>query len=316
MCTAIGSSSKYVSRSGFDKQASQMLLHRAEIGTGEQLLTTKAGMARTLGPVALKLGDEPTAGTTQTLADHSLAIMDALFAPFDEAIFPRQLSVPQLTKLLESPLATRVPLPPSIFQSSPTELLYTPFWATVGYGLPELIGRQLGLNISESRDKEDASITIADKRRDYMQHLDNRLVVDAVSVFAFNLYQNARLEPLIPEFVMVDLAGRQHVVKLFINLVRWLRTVHVLSLLPPPPPARLLEPFKRPSPYPADEAGHQQSEVEITLRFKGVEKRFTVPGKHLQELVDVYGLLQHLQLSGAIRCASLEVDATAQASLW
>ncbi|DBA79689.1 TPA: hypothetical protein ACH3X1_008362 [Trebouxia sp. C0004] len=127
---------------------------------------------------------------------------------------------------------------------------------------------------------------------------------DAVSVFALNLCQNARLEPLIPEFVMVDLAGRQHVVK-FINLVRWLRTVHVLSLLPPPPPARLLEPFKRPSPYP-DEAGHQQSEVEITLRFKGVEKRFTVPGKHLQELVDVYGLLQHLQLSGAIRCASLE----------
>jgi len=126
------------------------------------------------------------AGTTQILADHSLAIMDALFAPFDEATFPRQLSVPQLTNLLESPLATRVPLPPSTFQSvhqlypdlfvqettasapllaptlvrslqtpwptgSPTELLYTPFWATVGYGLPELIGRQLGLNISESR---------------------------------------------------------------------------------------------------------------------------------------------------------------------
>ena len=126
------------------------------------------------------------AGTTQNLADHSLAIMDALFAPFDEAAFPRQLSVPQLTKLLESPLSMRVPLPPSTYQSvhqlypdlfaqettasapllaptlvkflqtpwptgSPTELLYTPFWATVGYGLPEVIGRQLGLNISESR---------------------------------------------------------------------------------------------------------------------------------------------------------------------
>ena len=112
--------------------------------------------------------------------------MDTLFAPFDEATFPRQLSVPQLSKLLESPLATHVPLPPSTYQSvhqlypdlfveettasapllastlvkslqtpwptgSPTELLYTPFWATVGYGLPEVIGRQLGLNISESR---------------------------------------------------------------------------------------------------------------------------------------------------------------------
>ena len=58
---------------------------------------------------------------------------------------------------------------------------------------------------------------------------------------------------------MVDLAGRQHVVKLFINLVRWLRTVHVLSLLPPTPPAQLLEPFKRPSPYPG--------KVSILLHF-------------------------------------------------
>ena len=126
------------------------------------------------------------AHTSHHLADHSLAVMDALFAPFDEATFPRQLGVLQLIKLLESPLATRVPLPPSIYQSvhqlypdlfiqestasapllaptlvkalqtpwltgSPTELLYTPFWATVGYGLPEVIGRQLGLNISESR---------------------------------------------------------------------------------------------------------------------------------------------------------------------
>ena len=62
--------------------------------------------------------------------------------------------------------------------------------------------------------------------------------------------------------------------------------------------------------FAADEAGHQQSEVEITLGFKGVEKRFTVPGQHVQELVDVYGLLQHLQLSGAIRCTSLKVSKT------
>ena len=62
--------------------------------------------------------------------------------------------------------------------------------------------------------------------------------------------------------------------------------------------------------FAADETGHQQREVEITLRFKGAEKRFTVPGQHLQELLDVYGLLQHLQLSGAIRCTSLEVSET------
>ena len=92
----------------------------------------------------------------------------------------------KLIKLLESPLATRVPLPPSTCPSvhqlypdlfvqqstasapllaptlvkalqtpwpagSPTELLYTPFWATVGYGLPEVIDRELGLTVSESR---------------------------------------------------------------------------------------------------------------------------------------------------------------------
>ena len=143
-------------------------------------------MLFTVSRVSSSYSVDMHAGTTQNLADHSLAIMDALFAPFDEATFPRQLSVPQLTKLLESPLATRVPLPPSTYQSvhqlypdlfvqettasapllaptlvkslqtpwptgSPTELLYTPFWATVGYGLPEVIGRQLGLNISESR---------------------------------------------------------------------------------------------------------------------------------------------------------------------
>ncbi len=51
---------------------------------------------------------------------------------------------------------------------------------------------------------------------------------------------------------MVDLVGRQRVVKLFINLTRWLRTVHTLRLLPPTPPAQLLVPFHRLSPYPGD----------------------------------------------------------------
>ncbi len=58
---------------------------------------------------------------------------------------------------------------------------------------------------------------------------------------------------------MVDLVGRQRIVKLFINLIRWLRTVHVLSLLPPPPPAQLLVPFNRLSPYPGN--------LLIMLRF-------------------------------------------------
>ena len=51
---------------------------------------------------------------------------------------------------------------------------------------------------------------------------------------------------------MVDMLGRQRIVRLFINLTRWIRTVHVLRLLPPPPPAQLLVPFYRLSPYPGD----------------------------------------------------------------
>ncbi len=51
---------------------------------------------------------------------------------------------------------------------------------------------------------------------------------------------------------MVDMLGRQRIVRLFINLTRWIRTVHVLRLLPPTPPAQLLVPFHRLSPYPGD----------------------------------------------------------------
>ena len=58
--------------------------------------------------------------------------------------------------------------------------------------------------------------------------------------------------------------------------------------------------------FAADEAANQQSEVQITLGIKGVDKGFIVPGQHLQELLDVYGLLQHLQVSSAIRCTFSE----------
>lgn len=65
------------------------------------------------------------AGSMQPVADHSLAIMDALFAPFDAASFPKQLSVPQLTQLLEAPFATRVPLAPSILTASISRFVYS-----------------------------------------------------------------------------------------------------------------------------------------------------------------------------------------------
>ncbi|DBA97113.1 TPA: hypothetical protein ACH3X1_014884 [Trebouxia sp. C0004] len=111
---------------------------------------------------------------------------------------------------------------------------------------------------------------------------------------------------------MKSLSGRQKVLQLFINLTRWLHTIHTLSLLPPPPPARLLETFFRPSPYIVNSNGDQCGQVQLVLHFNSVEKTFQVPGRHMQELLDVYGLLHTLKLTGAIQCASLHVNGMKQ----
>ena len=127
------------------------------------------------------------AGSMQLVADHSLAIMDALFAPFDAASFPNQLKKNSAADTVAgSTFCNACPLAPSNYHFSqhlypdlftpeasnsapllvstlltalqkpwPTGpasvFLYTPLWATVGYGFPEAIGRQLGLNIMQCR---------------------------------------------------------------------------------------------------------------------------------------------------------------------
>lgn len=130
---------------------------------------------------------------------------------------------------------------------------------------------------------------------------------------------------------MRSLPGRQKILHLFINLTRWLHTVHTLSLLAPPPAAMLMQSFYRPSPYSGKcvlyDAGYQAcnglyhdflsagnnntdqcGQVELVLHFNSVRKAFQVPGRHLQELLDVYGLLHTLRPPGAICCASLHVS--------
>ncbi|KAL0034237.1 hypothetical protein WJX77_004781 [Trebouxia sp. C0004] len=72
---------------------------------------------------------------------------------------------------------------------------------------------------------------------------------ECISVFALDVRQGAQLQPLVEQFEMRTLSGRRKVLQLFINLTRWLHTVHSLDLLPPPPPARLMKAFFRPSPY-------------------------------------------------------------------
>ena len=57
---------------------------------------------------------------------------------------------------------------------------------------------------------------------------------------------------------MVVPSGRLKVMQIMINITRWLRTIHKLKLLPPPPPAALFQEFRRPSPY-TGTCGHCQS---------------------------------------------------------
>ncbi len=118
--------------------------------------------------------------------DDSIGVMQALFAPFPETVFPRTLNATSLAGLMAAPLACRVPLPQSQYQhakrlfpdlfcpettisahdlhpslvtalqtswptGSPTKLLLTPFWEAVGYKLPEFAAGHLGIAVSENR---------------------------------------------------------------------------------------------------------------------------------------------------------------------
>ncbi|DBA97112.1 TPA: hypothetical protein ACH3X1_014883 [Trebouxia sp. C0004] len=117
--------------------------------------------------------------------DDSIGVMQSLFAPFPEIMFPRTLDTTSLAGLLGAPLACRVPLPQSQYQhanrlfpglfcpettisahdlhpylitalqaswptGSPTELLLTTFWDVVGYKLPEFAAGHLGIAVSEN----------------------------------------------------------------------------------------------------------------------------------------------------------------------
>ena len=118
--------------------------------------------------------------------DDSIGVMQSLFAPFPEIMFPRTLDTTSLAGLLGAPLACRVPLPQSQYQhanrlfpslfcpettisahdlhpylitalqaswptGSPTELLLTTFWDVVSYKLPEFAAGHLGIAVSENR---------------------------------------------------------------------------------------------------------------------------------------------------------------------
>ena len=118
--------------------------------------------------------------------EDSIGVMQSLFAPFPETMFPRTLDTISVAGLLKAPLACKVPLTQSHYQhayrlfpdlfcpetttsahdlhphlitalqaswptGTPTELLLTPFWDTVGYRLPEFAAGHLGIAASENR---------------------------------------------------------------------------------------------------------------------------------------------------------------------
>lgn len=182
-------------------------------------------------------------GTSVTPAISDSIVMDAMFAPFEEPALFHTMDAQALHGLLSQPLAARCPVPASqwphyrllaegLFElessttaprllsvlgsalhapwptGMPSELLYTPFWATVGLGLPEFASSILGFDVSinryscgctldsssmllqhiwraclliivmwRCRNVEDPSITLPNKKRDYMVMVGNILLV-------------------------------------------------------------------------------------------------------------------------------------------
>ena len=118
--------------------------------------------------------------------DDSAGDMHALFAPFQDATFPKSLDAASVAALMAVPLACRDPVPPlqlayatslfpdpfcleattSAFQplpfhiralqatwpeGNPTEAMLTPSWHKVDYSLPELAARHLGIDACQCR---------------------------------------------------------------------------------------------------------------------------------------------------------------------
>ena len=126
----------------------------------------------------------PGTSVAPTISDFS--VMEAMFAPFKEPALFHAWDPQALHSLLTQPLAARCPVPASqwphyrllaedLFElessttapqllsalgaalhapwptGTPSELLYTPFWATVGLGLPEFASSILGFDVKINR---------------------------------------------------------------------------------------------------------------------------------------------------------------------
>ena len=92
---------------------------------------------------------------------------------------------------------------------------------------------------------------------------------------------------------------------MFINIARWVHTVHHLDILPSTP-------LKRTSPH----DGMDKSLV--TMHLTSVEKIISVPPNYLQTQVNVYGMLAAGVpggVPGAVKCSVLKASGSFTAGL-
>eukprot|EP00611_Tribonema_gayanum_P029428 TRINITY_DN786_c0_g1_i1.p1 TRINITY_DN786_c0_g1~~TRINITY_DN786_c0_g1_i1.p1 ORF type:complete len:750 (-),score=93.69 TRINITY_DN786_c0_g1_i1:75-2021(-) len=130
---------------------------------------------------------------------------------------------------------------------------------------------------------------------------------DKLGVHAIALEQKSKPQ-MIVEHQIGGFHGRRNALLTFINIIRWLRTVHTMSLLPPAPVLTFLQPVYRPSPY-ISARGLQLPDSELVLHHSAVFKTVWVPPAYVQDMLDVYGML-NTGIAGALRCSSFKIGDT------
>ncbi|KAG5175349.1 hypothetical protein JKP88DRAFT_265861 [Tribonema minus] len=92
---------------------------------------------------------------------------------------------------------------------------------------------------------------------------------------------------------VVTQTGRRRALRTFINITRWVRTIHELNLLPPKPVLPLLTTVDRPSPYTG--TCHSSSEMcgwtQMTMHLRSVVKEMSTPTERVPLLLEVYRML-------------------------
>ncbi|BDA48582.1 probable crinkler effector protein 8 [Coccomyxa sp. Obi] len=345
------------------------LLRSTKLEAGKRYTLTKVAPA---GAVATPLP-----------VDRTIDVAAQLFAAFNFDGFPARLHRSELMQLLSAPLPVKVPVPgslypryeelyPGLFEPSdsstavvladrlaealrkpwprgepPSELMYTPFWDAVGYGLPEFASGLLQFDAVVTRNVVDSSISLPDNKRDYMVHLLKRMVIGGEDKVSRNLMPsavkelrskhkgaNAALYGGLGYLILIATAGDRCAVyamelgndalltpiidefemktllgrrKVVSLFINLTRWVRTVDAMNLLPPP---PPAALAVPFSRPSPYPNMGQVELSLHFKHVTKSFAVPIDHLPDLLDVYTTLAELRMPDVIRCRSLKVAGT------